>query len=176
MAGLRAIEIRAAQEVIAYAASIQSDADQVLRMVQDAVRAEACWQEQPTRMRLQLPSSEVLFSFLRCIAPACTGAVDASSIQKTLNEDQLRIVRSVREHERDDSASCGRRPDEQRCEQPANSLLALSFVLARHAQAYREDARSAHAISDRVSKLRAFGNAIDPRPAAQFIAAFMECN
>ncbi|MDF1794840.1 MAG: DNA cytosine methyltransferase [Thalassobaculaceae bacterium] len=27
----------------------------------------------------------------------------------------------------------------------------------------------------RVAKLRAFGNSIDPRPAAQFIAAFMEC-
>jgi hypothetical protein len=26
-----------------------------------------------------------------------------------------------------------------------------------------------------VAKLRAFGNAIDPRPASAFIAAFMEC-
>ena len=30
-------------------------------------------------------------------------------------------------------------------------------------------------ISARVAKLRAFGNSIDPRPAAQFIGAYMEC-
>jgi DNA (cytosine-5)-methyltransferase 1 len=29
-------------------------------------------------------------------------------------------------------------------------------------------------IPARVAKLRAFGNAIDPRPASQFIAAYME--
>lgn len=33
----------------------------------------------------------------------------------------------------------------------------------------------AHGIPNRVGKLRGFGNAIDPRPAAQFIGAFMEC-
>lgn len=33
----------------------------------------------------------------------------------------------------------------------------------------------AHGVPDRVAKLRAYGNAIDPRPAAEFIGAVMEC-
>lgn len=33
----------------------------------------------------------------------------------------------------------------------------------------------AHGIPNRVGKLRGLGNAIDPRPAAKFIGAFMEC-
>jgi hypothetical protein len=32
----------------------------------------------------------------------------------------------------------------------------------------------AHGVSGRVGKLRGFGNAIDPRPASAFIAAFID--
>lgn len=42
------------------------------------------------------------------------------------------------------------------------------------AETYRQAAREAHAASSRVGQLRAFGNAIVPQVAAEFIAAAME--
>jgi hypothetical protein len=50
----------------------------------------------------------------------------------------------------------------------------LSRVLARHAQAHADAEGAADAAANRMGRLRAYGNAIVPPLAAQFIKTFME--
>jgi site-specific DNA-cytosine methylase len=170
---LRAIEKRSLEEVNQYAVHSKADPGEVLRMVREVVRTEACWKEQPTRMRLELPAPSLLLDFVLCIEAACE-TEDTGSVPKALSETQLRLVRSVREHYRDGRSSRGLQPAEQRPEESSNPLLALSFVLARDAQAYRQAAESAHAALSRVGMLRAYGNAINAQAAAEFIRASRE--
>jgi len=64
-------------------------------------------------------------------------------------------------------------------------LHILPSILARHAQSAWGDAYAAYAVigfplsrgePNRVGRLRAYGNAIVPPLAAEFIGAFMECS
>jgi hypothetical protein len=68
-----------------------------------------------------------------------------------------------------------RQPIEQRAHELADVVRVLSFDLARHAEAYWAAAEDAYAATDRVGRLRAYGNAIVPQVAAAFIEAVMEC-
>jgi DNA (cytosine-5)-methyltransferase 1 len=68
------------------------------------------------------------------------------------------------------------------CERPqweTGGLCSIEWVIGADGKSRRVKSGIrllADGVSNRVAKLRAFGNAIDPRPAAQFIAAFMEAD
>jgi hypothetical protein len=53
-------------------------------------------------------------------------------------------------------------------------MCELSRILARLAQAHRAEAYKANASSNRVVRLRGYGNAIVPQLAATFLRAFLE--
>lgn len=125
-------------------------------------------------MRQQLSAAEVLLDLLLNTTPARDRAADDRGIEEARREAVDRIVRGVRADRGDGRSPRRWLPDEQRPEQPANSLHVLSLVLARHAEAYRALALDAHAAIARVPILRGAGNAIVPQVAAEFIRAAAE--
>lgn len=170
---LRAIEATAIEEVTEYAHARETDPSNVLRMVWKEVREEKSRQKQSARMCFQFSSPEVLFGFLRGLESALKTQV-APSVSKTSHEIQLRIMRSLWEPKGDRGTPRERKPPGQQAIKSPNPLLVLSLVLARHAEAYREEAREAYASLNRVDMLRAYGNAIVPELAAQVIGAYMD--
>ncbi len=171
---LRALEMAGREEVISYGNAVKRDSDEILRAVRSAVLSSTCWQEPNSRMRQQLPAPEVLLAFLFCIESTRDGSVVRGSVSKASSEAQHRIVRGVRFDDRDRGSPRRREPVEQRPEQSANSLLTLSFVLARYAEAHRASAYSAHAASGRAGMIRGYGNAVNPILTAEFISAALE--
>lgn len=125
-------------------------------------------------MLQQLHAPSLLLDYLLCLEAARDGTADRSGFQKASDEVRQRIVRGVRVYEEPGRASREREPNGQLTGQFTDALLALSFVLARHAEAYREEAKRAHAASGRAAMLRGYGNAIVPQVAATFIETVME--
>jgi hypothetical protein len=64
-------------------------------------------------------------------------------------------------------------PDGQRTEEPTDALHLLSLSLACHAEAFEHAATDAYAATNRVGRLRGYGNAIVAPLAAAFIKAAM---
>lgn len=175
LVAMRTIQNRACEEVTQYAASCQRDPHEVLRMVQSAIQPEENWEKYADGVRFKLHETQILLRFLCCVDAALGPSKNHRGIAKALNENELRVVRGMWGDEGDGSPPHRWEPPEQ-CEgKSPDSLLALSLLLARLAKAHRDKAISAHAISDRVAKLRAIGNAIDTRPAAEFIRAYLDC-
>lgn len=170
---LRAIENRIVTEMTDYATRAGADTTKVLRILRQAL-SEAAYAERQVGGSRRISSSAVLLNLLHCINAARDGAAVRRSVPQALTENHLRVVRGVWPDQELVGASCERRPDEQRAEQFTDLVPALSQLLARHVEAHREAARVAHASANRISLLRAFGNAIDPRPAAAFIQAASE--
>lgn len=123
--------------------------------------------------------AEILLAFLRQLDwRGFQGDLPFSSQEKF--EAAVRSVRSTTLYARTSRQWKSR---EQCAGQYPNALQALSWILAQHAQAAWASYRSENAqtlgllvsgFPNRVSLLRGFGNAIDPRPAAEFIKAYME--
>jgi hypothetical protein len=170
---LRAIEDRAAEDLIQHASASKTDPNEALRMVRQAIHEKSSWQEPTARMRLELPAPEILLAFLLCLN-AARETEESSRITKNFNEVQQRFLRSLRQHGRDAGASRGWESAQPHRFESADAVLALSFVLARHAQAYEQEIRNAHATANRVGMLKGFGNAIVPQVAAEFIRAYLD--
>ena len=170
---LRAIEQEAWEEIVNYANSCGSDTDEAMRVLREAIPAQARREEQPVGMRFQLHETALLLDFLFCVDAARDRAANSRCVSEEVDEARGRIVRSMWAHGEAGRPSCERRPYEQLSGEPANPMLALSFVLARLAAAYREAARDANASAGRVGRLRGYGNAIVPPLAAEVIKAFM---
>jgi len=171
---LRAIETSGLREITAYAKRTNGHPDEVVRMVQHAIHSKASWETKPTRGRERLCTSPILLDFLLCVAATRNGAAERSGFEKAGHEARRRIVRGVWNNEELIGSSCGWKSDEQRGGEPPDSLLELSWILARLAAAHRQVAIKAHAASGRVTMLRGYGNAIVPQVAAAFVAAYME--
>lgn len=171
---LRSIENIAWRRIEEYGHASEINPDKILRMVQRAIQSEASWQEQSIGMRGKLHEPQVLFDFLLCVDAARGETQDRSGFEKTGYEIRRRIVRGMRAHGGVSGSPRKRQPDGQCNGEPTNPLLSLSFILARDAEAHRGAARKAHAVSSRVNQLRAYGNAIVPQVAAEFISASME--
>ena len=128
-------------------------------------------------------SATVLLAFLRKLQ--VEGWAVEESLSRAGKETPEAVLRSLRGEVEAACASSGRGLDEQQPEQPANALCVLSSVLARHAQeawpqAIAADAEVGFPIGTgspaRVGRLRAYGNAIVPQAAAEFVAAFMNAD
>jgi len=102
------------------------------------------------------------------------GFVAAYDVEKAGDEARRGLLLGMRISAEACGPSCGWQSDEQSAREPSNTLLALSFVLARHAEAHWRAAHDAHAASNRAGQLRAYGNAIVPQVAAEFVSAVME--
>ena len=179
LAGLRAgLVHQASKEVRRHAKESSRSTREILSLVQNVYEQEAL--QRAIGVRGEFLQAEVLFGFLRDLASACGQPPDHSRFEKAHGFDEKGAMRSVRIADIDFGSSCRRQPDGQYQTQFADPVLALSFVLACHAAAHWQVAERAHAKAlpllahgevARVAKLRAFGNAIDPRPAAAFIRA-----
>jgi hypothetical protein len=174
MERLRAIEASGWEKIEDYGRASHQDSDEVLRMVQQTIRAQPNREEQATGMCLEFSTQDALLDFLLCLAAACNGAANRSGFEKASYEVRSRIVRGLWVRGTTCRSPHRRQPVEQCGSKSSDPLLALSFVLARHAAAYREEAGKAHAASGRTGMLRAYGNAIVPQVAAEFIRAFGE--
>lgn len=124
-------------------------------------------------MRLQLPPAPVLLSFLLSVESACEPTSDGCGFEKAGSSLHGATVRSMRNATGTGRAPSGREPDEQRSGESPNALRELSFLLARRAAAHEHAQGETHAASNRVGRLRGFGNSIVPQVAAAFIRAVM---
>lgn len=171
---LRTIEVAALEAITDYGNKTKRSPDEVLRMVQAAVQQKASGKKQSTGVLRQLHAPTLLLSFLLCLDATCHGAAKHCGFEKAGDEARRGILLGVRT--RGESCCPPRewRSYEQQPEQSTDALLSLSLLLARLAETYRETARKANASSNRMGKLRAYGNAIVAPQAAEFVKAAME--
>ncbi len=181
MAGLRARPETATpfqeaeSEVIRYGQETSTKPADVLRAVWGRVLS------QPTPYETMgeqagICQAEILLTFL-CELHRRGGKADVPfSSEKAF----AAAVRSVRKQTGSARTSHRRRHHEQQSSEHSDALQALSWILAQHAQEawaiYRSENAAPMAllqrnIPARVGKLRAFGNAIVPQLAAEFIRA-----
>jgi len=173
---LRSLEMAGWMEIVSYGNEHQADPEQVLRMVRERVQQEACRERSGPGVLQQLHAAPLLLDFLLCAETARDGAAHGGGGKKAGTEAQRRIVRSLLEDHGNSRAPRQWKPEGQPAGESTDPVLALSFVLARHAQAYRDEARKAHAASGRSGMLRGYGNAINPHQAAEFIRAYLEAS
>jgi hypothetical protein len=123
----------------------------------------------------------VLFSFMRQLTQQ--GWSFTQGIPRQSTEDAREMLRGVRGRQETSCSSCGRGLDKQRPEQCSNPLHILSSVLARHAQAAWGEAFDAHAAAtfplargstNRVLKLRGYGDAINAEVAKAWIETYID--
>jgi hypothetical protein len=189
---------KAKEEVIRHAKETNCSPSQAMRMVRDTIFSEEVWETQPVGRYGRFCTKEILFDFLFSVEAALNRSPDNSCIQEASAQDGSERMRSVRRQQGDSfSPPSGRKPNEQRCNQPSVSLLELSQFLACCADEIAEVAASTNAgtlpvrrrggqpafrLADgrtvegasRAKLLRGIGNAIVPQVAATFIQAFME--
>jgi hypothetical protein len=128
-----------------------------------------------------LSEEKILFTFLCQLS--FEGWNFAEGIPCQSAEVAGNFLRSMWSYEAVAATSRQRGLDEQRSGEFTGPLRVLSSLLALHAQkawdnSVAKNAAAVHplaiGITNRVGKLRAFGNAIVPQVAAEFIRAFME--
>jgi hypothetical protein len=161
-------------EVLNHAVNSKSNTHQAMPMVREIFRERARRQECATGMCVQFHAQEILLAFLLSCPTAHDPGCYGSSIPQARNETRRAMLRVLRSDAGTCCPSCRRQSDEQSSEQSSDPLHLLSFFLARSAQAYREAASDADAASNRVGRLRGYGNAIVPQVAAEFIKALLE--
>lgn len=180
MVGLRSGGIiEAESEVKKYGQASFKRPAEVLRAVWERVLSEPTAYE-TVGEQTGICQAEILLAFLR--------QLDWSGVEGDVSfpgeEEFETAVRSVRFKTLFARAPRRRERSEQRADKYSDPLQALSRLLAQHAQADWTAYRSAHArplpllahgVPARVGKLRAFGNAIVPEVATEFIAAYVEC-
>ena len=129
------------------------------------------------------PEKEVLFAFMRDIASALDRTAIGRRQSEAGSQDRQRELRDMRIAVKSECPPYRRESNEQCAEKPSAALRKLSWFLARCGEASRDfSARTdathfplAGKVNGRLGMLRAFGNAIVPQVAAEFVAAFMEC-
>lgn len=171
---LRAIEVAGWSEITRYGNDNQVNTGQVLRMVREHIQSETSGEAAGVGVLQQLHASEVLLCYLRGVETTRDGPANGGSIPQTRTEAQYRLLRGLHQDCGDDRASRQWRSEGQPAREPSDALQRLSFILARHAEAYRQEARNAHASSSRVVQLRGYGNAIKPQVAQVFIEAYLQ--
>lgn len=177
LAGLRAeFFVEATAEVEGYASATQSRPEEIVQAVRQAAASQAVWQE--PRGFFGIREAEVLLPFLRELERRYFSAGAPGASAQVSREG----VRSLRVHALSARTPQGRRPHEQHPGQHPDALHALSQFLALAArQAFEALCGNApivpllaRGVEARVAKLRAFGNAIIPQVAAEFLAAYRE--
>jgi len=169
------------KEVTDYGQKAGCDPREVVRGVWCAVLSAA---ESMRRMgeRTDVRQETVLLAVLCQLAQQ--GWPLAQGISRQSAEEAGRILRMLRYDQAAARPPCERGLAGQQLGQPTDSLHFLSSVLACYAQEAWDEAIPTHAaavfplavgVANRVGKLRAYGNAIVPQVAAEFIAAAMEC-
>lgn len=164
------IEREAWQGIINHDES-DGNACKTLRVLREAIRAQASREKSATGMCVKFYETQVLLDFLLCVEATRGGTIDKKLVSETCSEARQRLVRSLWSVGSSSGSSCGWQPDEQFIAQSSNSMLALSFLLARLASSYQQATFDAYAASNRVGLLRIAGNAIVPQVAATFMRA-----
>jgi site-specific DNA-cytosine methylase len=177
LAGLRAeCYAEAIKEVIAYATATQQRPGEILRTLRSEVAAQTIWQV--ARGFFSISEAEILLPYMRELERR----IDKSGVSSTVTTNEEESLRSVRLSARVACPPQERELHGQSSGEHPNALHVLSQFLARAAgQAFDALSRDAsilrlleEGVPARVGKLRALGNAIDPRPAAAFITAYMQ--
>lgn len=163
-------------EIVQYAKSHETNADEVLRMVRESIHAGSGWKEQPTGVCFQFHAPSLLLDLLLGAEAARNGTPDKWRGKKEGAKIVGRAVRVLRSDSGALCSSCGRASREQQPGQSSEAMHVLPLILARHVEAYREETLAAYAALNRVAMLRGYGNAIVPQVAAEFIQAFQEAD
>ena len=170
---MRAVERQAWEGIVTHGES-NGNADETMRILRQAIFAQASRQEAAVGMRVEFHATQILLDFLLCVSATRGGTLEPKLVPQACSEARQRIVRSMWSHRTAGGPSCEWRPDEQFVAESSNAVLALSLLLARLVAPYWEAARDAYAASNRVGMLRIGGNAIVAPLAAEVLAALME--
>lgn len=171
----------ATKAILSYAESRNADAAETVSLVRSQ------YDPQEIRDRLgvpgELPTPEVLLTFLLGLASALPSAKEQSDVAPTRDENSGFEMRGLRDDGEPVRPPYQRRSDGQPAREQTDTLLELSLVLARCADQSRAAGEMAYAspipllsqgVTHRVAKWRGFGNAIVPQVAAEVIAAFLD--
>jgi DNA (cytosine-5)-methyltransferase 1 len=165
----RDIEAAAIQEVLN--AAIDPDPAEAMRLLWRRVRAQI--HQWPAGGQGSVPQAEVLLPFLLSLRAACDSTAYGSGGAQANKAVHWRALRFLRLRRRSLHAPRQRQPDGQQGVESTDALHLLSLSLACHAEAFENAATDAYATTDRVGRLRAYGNAIVPAVGAAFIQAVM---
>jgi DNA (cytosine-5)-methyltransferase 1 len=167
------------EEILAYGRDSQTDPREALRAVWKAHEPAALlW---PSRRLSDISEAPLLLAFMRQLADQ--GWALAEGVLCSSAEASESALRGVRLGVAPARSPRRRELAEQRPEQLADAVCVLSSILARHAEKtwgdrFRKDAAAAfvlsHGVTNRVGRLRAYGNAIVPSCAAEVIEAYCE--
>jgi hypothetical protein len=168
-------------EVVKIADAYKTNRSEVLRSMWREIGALAQCEWAFGRSQY-VSEAAVLLAFMRELPPE--GGRLAESLAHSSEEAPEDRLRNVRAHTGEQPttarSSCERGLERQPSDEPSNALCQLSQVLALAAntRGLNADAYRAFPLSlsspGRVGQLRAYGNAIVPQVAAQFVTAFME--
>jgi hypothetical protein len=168
------------QEVTEYATSTKTDIREAMLDVWVSLGAQAI--QRQTRRLSSVRDAPVLLSFLRQLTDQGWSLAQGLPRPSTqAPEGELRVLWERLQVTR---SSYRRGLDQQSINQPSDAVRFLSSVLARHAQEAWGQTFERHVsdafplikgVSNRVGRLRAYGNAIVPQVAAEVIRAYMEC-
>ena len=162
------------KEIEKYGLQTNSDPDEILRVVWEAIQQKTSWKEQSTRVCFEFYETEILLDFLLCVEATRGRTENRNGWKVSCEEINERILRGVWLQEQFSSSSCGREREKQYINEFTNTLFALSFFLARLAETYGKTLRQTYAVARRVNLLHIGGNAIVPSLAEEFIKAYIE--
>lgn len=169
---LCSIIVAANERIDKHATQTRRDAGQVLHALRMELQSKAI--SGTPRGQASVLEAQILLAFLCSLGATRSSPTNRSRLTKKGGQVHCQALQFLRLVSGTVGTPRGWQPDEQRVAEHPDSLRALSLVLACDAKAYWTEANNAHAATNRVGKLRAYGNAIVPGLAAVFIQSFME--